>query len=581
MAIGGWLEGLVPRTRKEGPVKVRLPYMIQDQLTAVRKGMKPDEGFEYQGDEHFLDGPVCERVAVIDFDEATQSLRPGVKFLSPPKGGGMGKYEVPKLGGQYDVSSRDFQNVSVFSTVLKTMRAFESSDVLGRKLSWAFDGPQLLIVPRAGEWANAFYERASRSLQFFYFTPRNGGGGDRRVYTSLSHDIVAHETAHAILDGIAPDLYGAVTPQAMALHEAVADLTALFTAIDSRALRYTVLDQAGGTIRGDTAFSRVAEEFARGLGERSGYLRRLNSMDKISMVSPYDPYALCEVLTGALYQVLVTAFEEQKTRLSGIGPGDPDPKRKRFSASGRALVNAARLVRRLAFRALDYLPPGEVSFADYGRAIYAADRAANKTHPAYRRLLAREFKQRGIIADIADLKPVPPPPGLAIPPVTQRTLIRSDWLAYDFVNANRKLLKIPPKIPFRVLPRLYVEKSTYVTGGVEKKFRECILKISWEHVEANKIGPGYPPKRVIMVGTTLVLDGDNGHVRALLTTDLNPAHRRARDVVLRELLDQELLAEPGAPPAFPDGPIAERDGEVLHLSGEACTIHLRPQGGIR
>lgn len=61
-------------------------------------------------------------------------------------------------------------------------------------------GPQLLVVPRAGEWANAFYERESRSLQFFYFSP---SGESRRIYTSHSQDIVAHETAHAILDGIA------------------------------------------------------------------------------------------------------------------------------------------------------------------------------------------------------------------------------------------------------------------------------------------------------------------------------------------------------------------------------------------
>ena len=121
--------------------------------------------------------------------------------------------------------------VSVFGTVLKTMRLFERDDTLGRQLSWSFNAPQLLVVPRAGEWTNAYYERDSHSLQFFYFPSVRPPY--ETVYTSLSHDIVAHETGHAILDGIAPDLYNAVTPQSLALHEAVADLTALMMAFKS------------------------------------------------------------------------------------------------------------------------------------------------------------------------------------------------------------------------------------------------------------------------------------------------------------------------------------------------------------
>ncbi|MCI0348450.1 MAG: hypothetical protein L0Z53_03405, partial [Acidobacteriales bacterium] len=62
-----------------------------------------------------------------------------------------------------------FMQVVVFGGVMKTMQMFEEADNLGRRIRWAFDGPQLLVVPRAGDWANAYYERESRSLQFFYF----------------------------------------------------------------------------------------------------------------------------------------------------------------------------------------------------------------------------------------------------------------------------------------------------------------------------------------------------------------------------------------------------------------------------
>jgi hypothetical protein len=40
--------------------------------------------------------------------------------------------------------------VSVFGAVHKTIRMFEEPDVLDRRVVWAFDAPQLLVVPRAG-----------------------------------------------------------------------------------------------------------------------------------------------------------------------------------------------------------------------------------------------------------------------------------------------------------------------------------------------------------------------------------------------------------------------------------------------
>ncbi len=45
--------------------KVRLPYIVQDQLTAIQKDMKPVEAFFHENDEDevSLDGPVSNRLA--------------------------------------------------------------------------------------------------------------------------------------------------------------------------------------------------------------------------------------------------------------------------------------------------------------------------------------------------------------------------------------------------------------------------------------------------------------------------------------------------------------------------------------
>ena len=51
----------------------------------------------------------------------------------------------------------------------------------------------------------------------------------------------------------------------------------------------------------------------------------------------------------------------------------------------------------MIFRALDYLPPGEASFADYGRAILASDQASYPDDDQERRWITEEFVRRHIV----------------------------------------------------------------------------------------------------------------------------------------------------------------------------------------
>jgi len=159
-------------------MKVKIPLMIQDPRMSKVEGMdKLIEGF-VPVEEFFLDGPVSERIAILDFSPETGELLPGVRFKPPSPKRRLGQYvgssskkNLCKAEGD-DLYSPEFMQVSVFATVLKTMYMFEgrkNEDTLGRPLTWAFNAPQLLVVPRAGEWANALYQRASHSLQFFYF----------------------------------------------------------------------------------------------------------------------------------------------------------------------------------------------------------------------------------------------------------------------------------------------------------------------------------------------------------------------------------------------------------------------------
>lgn len=571
-------------------MKVKLPLLIQDQLVAQIKGMQPVE-YSSTDEDFFLDGPVTKRVAILNFDPETGALTPGVPFRHPENGEAAG-YVIKNPN---DLNSVDFNQVSVFATVLNTMYMFEEPDTLGRPLTWAFDGPQLLVIPRAGEWANAFYERETHSLQFFYFQPESDP--DKPVYTSLSHDIVCHETGHAILDGIAPDLYNCISPQALALHEAVADLVALILALRIRTLRDAVLDQTGGDLKGRTAFSKVAEEFGRASDSGSDALRSLfnkrtlnpkdRSKDEFGLpnrVARNEPHDLSEVLSGAFYSVLIKIFEETKKK--------KDSKGNPYNLN-KALWVAAERLKRMIFRALDYLPPGEVSFADYGRAIIAADQASHPHEKKERQWICDEFVKRHMITGEGALKVETNFEAPELAEVDLQTLVDSEWAAYEFANKNRKLLGIPEGVHFRVRPRLDATK-TYIRGpGLQDEIRELIFKVSWDYKEPNHLGEFFPAERQITVGTTLAIEWLTKTVRAIVTSDFSERPSRGgrkrkadreqqridRDLMMEHLLDEGVL-ELADQTRGPDGKqrtslvSAETMGNLMRVRGAARMLHI-------
>lgn len=532
-------------------VKLRVPMMVQDPVVREYKGLELLDNVELE-DEFFLDGPISRRVAVLDFDDRTGALRSGIRYVPPPAGRVIGEYEI---ADRTAVSSRDLLAVSVFATVQKTMQLFETKDALGRPLTWAFNAPQLLVVPQAGRMPNAYYERESRSLQFFFFAAKNNP--ERTVYSCASRDIVAHETAHAILDGILPDLYNASTPQALALHESIADLTALLSSFECRELAAAVLRVTGGRIDEPTAFSAIAEEFGIERGG-SGPLRTLRNTksldpkDKLNFVARDEPHDLSEVLSGALFGVMVAVYAQW---------------RKKYEEPMTALAIASRQFRRMIYRALDYLPPGEISFADYGRAILAADQAHHPDEASGRKALIEEFVKRRIVPNARTLSVKTNHRLKAVAAVDVETLATSDWAAYEFANQNRKLFGIPEDVHFRVLPRRDSTKSHRHRGRKEVEVRECIVKVSWDEKERQNLGGGFPSRRQITVGASLVIDWNTRLVRALLRSDY-PEQKENRDAMLSRLIAEDRLR-------LGDEPMrAETMGDLMRVRGTARMLHI-------
>ena len=556
-------------------IPVKVEFLAADPamslLSRPRSGLM--QGRHLTLGETLRDGPISTRVAVLDLDPEDGMLLPGAPYLPPGPERARGLWQVVDRN---DMTARDFQQVSVFGAIRTTMAMFEEEDVLGRPLVWAFDGPQLLVVPRAGRMANAFYHRASRSLQFFYF---DGVIADEEttVYTCLSPDIVAHETAHAILDGIAPDLYDATSPQSLALHEAIADITAMLFAAQSSRLAALVLEDNGGDLRKPGAFNAIAEQFGRARSGRIQPLRDLMNDRTMTSVPSATPHALSEVLTGTLYALMLWVFDTAMAEELEEVPEAEQPD-ARFSRSGSVLFRAASRLRRIAFRALDYLPPGEISFADYARALIAADTASNPQSPEERAAFTAECLSRQIVAQAADLAPAAP--HLTLEPGDDlEALLSDDAAALAFAERHRVALCVPAGARLALRPRLDVTKATWRKGGDRVDTRELILKVAWQEDEFVLDRGGIPEPLDVTFGTTLAIGWETREIRAVITNSRLGPHGGARDRLVSDRMRRGFLQACIADgtidlardaTALPDGSLRLRGlGQQLHMAGRS------------
>jgi hypothetical protein len=549
----------------------RITVLIQDAELA-QEGQTGDitENLDLKAEDFYLAGPVSRRVAVVDFDPANGDLVPGAPYTPPKPGRVRGRFATERVD-ETDPGFPHWVQTNAYGLVLKTMELFEESDVLGRPVRWGFDGPQLLVVPRAGKDENAFYERASRSLQFFFFDSRRAEG--RTVYTALSRDIVAHETGHAVLDGIAPDLYLATSPQSLALHEAIADLTALHMALRSDRLREDVLVAQDFVLTGSTPFNSIAEEFGRGRGE-NGSLRDLANQLTMQDVRFSSPHDVSQVLSGSLWSLLMRMYDFRREFERKRNPDAP-----LRQTAGKAFALAAERFRRITLRALDYLPPGEASFADYGRAVIASDQAANPDTNHERDWLREEFVARKITEKPDDLDVDPPFDDPAMADVNLEGLLSSDYAAHRFVEANRPLFGVPADAAFTVQPRLSVRKKIFLGQGREPMTNELLFKVSWEQEELNLDKPGLPAKRRYTVGTTLVIDADTHRVRARLSSADAKDLSDERDELIRALYERGDLRVGDAAlgptrSVLPFVVHARADGDVMRVRDGVSMLHM-------
>jgi len=325
-------------------------------------GINPE--FHVQWEPGLSDGPTSARFAIVDFNADTGALQPPVAW---------------------DASQADtpeFRQVHVWALLQHALEFYENGFGLGRSLPWGFEGNRLIVMPAAGLAQNAFYDRASKSLQFYYFPdPKTPGG---RAHTSLSADVVRHEFGHAVLDGVRPHYIEAISPQTAGFHEFLGDMTAILIAFRNNAFRAKLAEDTGGDLSANNMLASIAAQFGDEDGDKP-YLRTgLNTKKMEDVLHSTSPHFISQVLTGAIYDMLsalVKHYQDERGR-----------------TLAQAFWEAISRLQRMAIQPLDLLPPADLRFEDYAHAMMRAEEIANPVDPHnIRQLIFEVFVARGIL----------------------------------------------------------------------------------------------------------------------------------------------------------------------------------------
>lgn len=324
--------------------------------------------------ETLSDGPRGYRVHCIDFDASTDTYyntKPAAddRFIDP--------------ADDVILGDPSFHCQNAYALVMHTLARFEFA--LGRRVSWGFYGHQIKVAPHAFAEANAFYSEEDHALLFGYFFPETDDA--KAVFTCLSHDVIVHETTHALLDGLRTRYTDPSSADQAAFHEGFSDVVALLSIFSLREVPELIIQRPELEMADQelisvdlltpealrAAIGGLAEEVGQSLDPVRGQpLRESMSLrpetTKLSDPEFEEPHRRGEVFVAAMMNAFLELWGTEIARLG--------EKRNRRVDRMKVIEEGARIADVLltsAIRALDYTPPVDLTFEDYVSAFLTAD----------------------------------------------------------------------------------------------------------------------------------------------------------------------------------------------------------------
>lgn len=364
-------------------------------------------------------GPTGYRIKVVDYNATErraytnrQSYQTGDTLLDPFAPAEGEELTDPDYQARV-IANPNFHAQNCYAIAMRTLGVFERA--LGRRVGWSSGGHQLHIAPHAFALANAFYSEPDRSLMFGYFFDDK----ERPVFTALSHDIVAHETTHAVLDGLRSRYTEPSGPDQAAFHEGFADIVAILSIFSlpevvtaglgvttrlpgtGEPLVFISADKVTADAIRTSILMGIGAEIGMATGGGRGALRqsvqiepRADILDDPDMAEAHNRG---EVVVAAMTRAFVELWT---TRISHLGT---------FGRRGYNLAavveegaKAAAQLLQMAVRAIDYCPPTDLDFGQFLASLLTADRelVPDDSRFGYRALVRKSFANFGIVPPV-------------------------------------------------------------------------------------------------------------------------------------------------------------------------------------
>jgi hypothetical protein len=349
-------------------------------------------------------GPVGARLEVVDYDAENDLFYDAVDLDHPSI--------LMQSGLAPSEADPHFHQQMVYAVASRTLTNFDRA--LGRRVSLKKGKvrDKLRLLPHAFEGENAFYDRDLHAVLFGYFSadPAKPGPNipNQTIFTCLSHDIIVHEMTHAIVDRLRRYFLEPSNVDVLAFHEGFSDIVALLQHFSYRDLLIDEIRLGGGDIVDGSLLVNLARQF----GEATGTGKALRSA--IDTVTPdprrygsvKEPHERGAILVAAVFDGFLTTFRSRIADLVRIATGGsgklpagelhPDLVAR---IAGEAAQTAQRQLN-MCIRAFDYLPPVDITFGDYLRALVTADFELDPDDAwGQRAALIEGFRRRGIYPD--------------------------------------------------------------------------------------------------------------------------------------------------------------------------------------
>jgi len=483
-------------------------YAYDPSLGARLKTLAINEAtLDVRWEKELQPGPIGEYIEVIDVDPASQCCYAPVGLNHP--------HILTRSGLSPSEASPQFHQQMTYAVAMKTIEHFEAA--LGRVALWAprektVDGERhneyvqrLRIYPHALRAKNAYYSPERKALLLGYFTASGSNAGTSLpggvVFTATSHDIVAHETTHALLDGLHRRFREATNPDVFAFHEAFADIVALFQHFTlPEALRHQI-QETRGDLEKQNLLGQLAVQFGEATGRYGALRDYIGKVVKVKVdpddesageyvngesddAEPSDPAKPREkeiwvrrkpkrtdyedateahdrgaVLVAAVFDAFLQVYRRRTldlVRLATAGTGILPAGHISADLVGRLAREASKVAGQflnICIRALDYCPPVDITFGEYLRALITADAdLVPDDKYGYRTAFIEAFRNRGIYPwDVKHLSPgslLWEPPPLPLQKANVRAVLDKmsiDWdmsvkreAAYESSEENAK-----------------------------------------------------------------------------------------------------------------------------------------------